>query len=164
MINDGFIAVRTVFEIVTQCAIIFALLGCMIPILFLFFTKKKKEKPDNSDALLIKKLDILLTDNIVDKTDKLIDDHIKNAAGIFQVMDLAQQNMEYIDSKEQEKMEKYIFGSVLKNMTPETISLLKVTHVLNSYDDVKDLISIRVKLFMLNFTTEFNSLIDDTIK
>ena len=65
---------------------------------------------------------------------------------------------EFLTNDDIERMISYISTMVLKNMTPESVSLLSITHVINSQKDLLDLINLRTKLYVLNFSIGFNAM------
>ena len=119
-------------------------------------SNKNKQVNDNNGAVDLGRIKILLEDNAVDRIDEVLDKYIINAANIYQVLEIAKTQKEFLNSEDIERMISYISTMVLKNMTPETISLLSITHVINNNKDLIDLIQLRTKLYVLNFSIEFN--------
>ena len=119
-------------------------------------SNKNKQANDNNGAVDLGRIKILLEDNAVDRIDEVLDKYIINAANIYQVLEIAKTQKEFLNSEDIERMISYISTMVLKNMTPETISLLSITHVINNNKDLIDLIQLRTKLYVLNFSIEFN--------
>ena len=119
-------------------------------------SNKNKQVNDNNGAVDLGRIKILLEDNAVDRIDEVLDKFIINAANIYQVLEIAKTKKEFLNSEDIERMISYISTMVLKNMTPETISLLSITHVINNNKDLIDLIQLRTKLYVLNFSIEFN--------
>jgi hypothetical protein len=116
----------------------------------------KNKQVDNNGVVDIDRIKILLENNAVDRIDEVLDKYIINAANIYQVLEIAKTQKEFLNSEDIERMISYISTMVLKNMTPETISLLSITHVINNNKDLIDLIQLRTKLYVLNFSIEFN--------
>jgi hypothetical protein len=125
---------------------------------YLITTKlsNKNKQVDNNGVVDIDRIKILLENNAVDRIDEVLDKYIINAANIYQVLEIAKTQKEFLNSEDIERMISYISTMVLKNMTPETISLLSITHVINNNKDLIDLIQLRTKLYVLNFSIEFN--------
>jgi hypothetical protein len=125
---------------------------------YLITTKlsNKNKQVDNNGVVDIDRIKILLENNAVDRIDEVLDKYIINAANIYQVLEIAKTQKEFLNSEDIERMISYISTMVLKNMTPETISLLSITHVINNNKDLTDLIQLRTKLYVLNFSIEFN--------
>ena len=125
---------------------------------FLITTRlsNKNKQVDNNGVVDIDRIKILLENNAVDRIDEVLDKYIINAANIYQVLEIAKTQKEFLNSEDIERMISYISTMVLKNMTPETISLLSITHVINNNKDLIDLIQLRTKLYVLNFSIEFN--------
>lgn len=117
---------------------------------------RNKQVDDNNGVVDIDRIKILLENNAVDRIDEVLDKYIINAANIYQVLEIAKTQKEFLNSEDIERMISYISTMVLKNMTPETISLLSITHVINNNKDLIDLIQLRTKLYVLNFSIEFN--------
>ena len=116
----------------------------------------KNKQVDNNGVIDLDRIKILLENNAVDRIDEVLDKYIINAANIYQVLEIAKTQKEFLNSEDIERMISYISTMVLKNMTPETISLLSITHVINNNKDLMDLIQLRTKLYVLNFSIEFN--------
>ena len=117
-------------------------------------SKRNSDKKENEVNL--DRIKILLEDRAVDKIDEVLDTYINNAASIYQVLEIAKTQKEFLNSEDIERMISYISTMVIKNMTPETVSLLSITHVINSQKDLIDLINLRTKLYVLNFSIGFN--------
>ena len=116
----------------------------------------KNKQVNNNGVVDLNRVKILLENNAVDRIDEVLDKYIINAANIYQVLEIAKTQKEFLNSEDIERMISYISTMVLKNMTPETISLLSITHVINNNKDLIDLIQLRTKLYVLNFSIEFN--------
>lgn len=114
---------------------------------------KKEEKHElNPD---IAKL--MLDEKLLDKINSYIDNLISEAAGIYQIMVLSVNPNQYINTEEQIKMEKYVYYSAFKNINqPRSIELLKLVYKIENNDDLKSIIDIRVKIYMINFIKDYN--------
>jgi hypothetical protein len=66
------------------------------------------------------------------------------------------ENNQYINSEEQEKMERYIEAVVSRNIHGELENLLKLIYRINSKEDLEQLVSTRTKIFMINFVINYN--------
>lgn len=129
----------------------------MCSIIAYFITMRfNKTKETVGENVSIDRIKILLEENAVDRIDEVLDTYINNAASIYQVLEIAKSQKEFLNSEDIERMISYISTMVLKNMTPETISLLSITHILNTQKDLMDLINLRTKLYVLNFSIGFN--------
>ena len=135
------------------------LITCTIIVYFITkkFSTRVIDKKEN-DKVELDRVKILLEDNAVDRIDEVLDTYITNAANIYQVMEIAKSQKEFLTNDDIERMISYISTMVLKNMTPESVSLLSITHVINSQKDLLDLISLRTKLYVLNFSIGFNAM------
>ena len=113
-----------------------------------------REKEDTN----VDKMKILLEENAVNKIDEVLDTYINNAAVIYQVLEIAKSQKEYLNNEDIERMIAYITTMVQKNMTKESVALLSLTHVIDNDNDLNDLIKLRTKLYVLNFSIGFNEL------
>jgi hypothetical protein len=138
--------------IVVSWLVLCSVIGYLITTKF----SNKNKQVDNNGVVDIDRIKILLENNAVDRIDEVLDKYIINAANIYQVLEIAKTQKEFLNSEDIERMISYISTMVLKNMTPETISLLSITHVINNNKDLIDLIQLRTKLYVLNFSIEFN--------
>lgn len=123
---------------------------------YLITTRASRKKEKKENEVDIERIKILLEENAVDRIDEVLDTYITNAANIYQVLEIAKSQKEYLNSEDIDKMINYISTMVSRNMTRETISLLSITHVINTPKDLNDLIVLRTKLYVLNFSIGFN--------
>jgi hypothetical protein len=105
----------------------------------------------------IDRIRILLETDSISKIDGILNTFISNAADIYQILELSQNQKEIITSEDINKMVNYIVASVNKNMTDDTISLLKLIHKLDSPKDINDLIELQTKLYVLKFVVDYNT-------
>ena len=131
------------------------MLSIMSYILTAKFNGNNRVEKENNEIDL-DRIKILLEDRAVDRIDEVLDTYIRNAASIYQVLEIAKTQKEFLNSDDIERMISYISTMVLKNMTAETVSLLSITHIINSQKDIIDLVNLRTKLYVLNFSIEFN--------
>ena len=117
-------------------------------------SKKVNTNPKVSD---IDRIRILLETDSISKIDGILNTFISNAADIYQILELSQNQKEIITSEDINKMVNYIVASVNKNMTDDTISLLKLIHKLDSPKDINDLIELQTKLYVLKFVVDYNT-------
>lgn len=103
-------------------------------------------------------VDLMLTDNFVGKVNALIDSIIKEHADIYQVMVLSvnEDKAQYITSEQQDEMQKYVIHMTLKNLSPELKSIMELVYNIDDPTDLRDIISLRVKLYLINFVVEYN--------
>ena len=100
---------------------------------------------------------ILLEDKSVEKINSVLDSMIKEVAGVYQIFALStMENNQYINSEEQEKMERYIEAVVSRNIHGELENLLKLIYRINSKEDLEQMVSTRTKIFMINFVINYN--------
>ena len=100
----------------------------------------------------------MLSDNFVGKVNLLLDSIIKEHAEIYQVMVLSlnEDKAQYITSEQQDEMQKYVLHMTLKNLSPELRSIMKLVYNIDNAADLKDIVSLRVKLYLINFVIEYN--------
>ena len=132
------------------------MLSIMSYILTAKFNGNNNVEKENNNEIDLDRIKILLEDRAVDRIDEVLDTYIRNAASIYQVLEIAKTQKEFLNSDDIERMISYISTMVLKNMTAETVSLLSITHIINSQKDIIDLVNLRTKLYVLNFSIEFN--------
>ena len=132
------------------------MLSIMSYILTAKFNGNNRVEKENNNEIDLDRIKILLEDRAVDRIDEVLDTYIRNAASIYQVLEIAKTQKEFLNSDDIERMISYISTMVLKNMTAETVSLLSITHIINSQKDIIDLVNLRTKLYVLNFSIEFN--------
>jgi hypothetical protein len=120
----------------------------------LVLSKEVITYPKESD---IDRIRILLETDSISKIDGILNTFISNAADIYQILELSQNQKEIITSEDINKMVNYIVASVNKNMTDDTISLLKLIHKLDSPKDINDLIELQTKLYVLKFVVDYNT-------
>lgn len=101
---------------------------------------------------------LMLSDNFVGKVNLLIDSIIKEHAEIYQVMILStsEDKAQYITSEQQDEMQKYVLYMTLKNLSPELKSIMRLVYNIDDATDLKDIVSLRVKLYLINFIIEYN--------
>lgn len=114
------------------------------------------EKHDSINAELVS---LMLQDNFVAKVNLLIDSIIREHAEVYQVMVLSvnEDKAQYITTEEQDKMQEYVIHMTLKNISPELMSIIKLVYNIDEAKDLKDLISIRTKMYLINFIVEYNA-------
>lgn len=130
---------------------------------FYFLMKNfKKVNNENREEINVELATLLLGDNFVGKVNKLIDSLIQEQVEIYQVMILARDmSIHYIKAEDQDKMTKYIIYSVMKNISPELRELISLVYNTETDKDLENVISIRTKLFLINFITNYNKEFDD---
>ena len=53
-------------------------------------------------------------------------------------------------------MQKYVLHMTLKNLSPEIRSIIKLVYNIDDPKDLRDVVSMRVKLYLINFIIEYN--------
>ena len=103
------------------------MLSIMSYILTAKFNGNNRVEKENNNEIDLDRIKILLEDRAVDRIDEVLDTYIRNAASIYQVLEIAKTQKEFLNSDDIERMISYISTMVLKNMTAETVSLLSIT-------------------------------------
>lgn len=135
------------------------LLICVAVELVLTIKQTYKKHPElTKKSIDTDLLDLMLTDNFVSKVNMLIDSIIKEHAEIYQVMVLStnEDKAQYITTEQQDEMQKYVLHMTLKNLSPELRSIMGLVYDINDAKDLRDVVSIRVKLYLINFIVEYN--------
>lgn len=148
------INIAAIITIITEFIILSIGVYYMITYKRLVSSKKVITNPKVSD---IDRIRILLETDSISKIDGILNTFISNAADIYQILELSQNQKEIITSEDINKMVNYIVASVNKNMTDDTISLLKLIHKLDSPKDINDLIELQTKLYVLKFVVDYNT-------
>ena len=94
---------------------------------------------------------IILEDGYIDKVNQLIDDFIKQASEVYQIMKLSQNTNEYLKPEDAEIMKRYIYGTIKKNMTEDVTTAIKSIYLINSDEDLDKILDLRINLYMINF-------------
>ena len=120
-----------------------------------FYKKDPKLTQESIDTDLAR---MMLDENFVTKVNLLIDSIIKEHAEVYQVMVLSinEEGAQYITTEQQDEMQKYVLHMVMKNISPELRSIIKLVYNIDDAKDLRDMISIRVKLYLINFIVEYN--------
>ena len=128
-----------------------------------FLTNKKPKNVEVKRSIDVNVCNLLMQDKIVDKINNVIDSMIKDQAEVYQLMVLSTNELlaQYINSEEQDKMQHYLIYVVKKHISPEVKDLLSLVYNINTDKDLEDLISLRVKLYLINFVVEYNKSIEE---
>ena len=117
---------------------------------------KIKNSKRHPEGVNIEVLKLLLSENSAEKIDTALDQFINAAGDNYTLFKLTQNTTHYITEEIQKEMILYIKASVMKNMTKEMRTLIGLTHVINSEEDLEDLITVRTKLYVLNYMVNYN--------
>lgn len=145
--------------IVIVCLIVLAFISCWVGGVIVNVWYKYKVLPyhNANTEPNVEVMKILLEDKSVEKINTVLDDMIREVAGVYQIFALStMENNQYINSEEQEKMERYIETVVTRNIHGELENLLKLIYRINSKEDLEQLVSTRTKIFMINFVINYN--------
>lgn len=133
--------------------------------------KKEKEKEDLPFVAIKKKnielINTMLAEGYFDKVNALIDSFISVAGDNYTVFALSSNSNHYLTESDQETMTKYIYGNVKRNITPEVKDVISTVYIIddeeedNEHNKLNQLINVRIKLYMINFIRNFNSLPED---
>lgn len=142
------------FAIIIMALITLCMFICTFYVVKTYYRKNgvTKESLDTNLA------SIVLQDNFVAKVNQLIDSIIKEYAEIYQVMVLStnEDKAQYITTEQQDEMQKYVIHMTMKNISPEVRSIIKLVYNIDDPKEFRDMISIRVKLYLINFIIEYN--------
>ena len=104
---------------------------------------------------------IVLEDKHIEKVNTLMDDFIRQASEVYQIMKLSQSSIEYLKPEDAETMKKYIFASIKKNMTEDVVKAIKSIYVIESDEDLDKILDLRINLYMINFLRQYNDVIEE---
>lgn len=115
--------------------------------------KLEKNDIDESQS---QEIDILMQDDSVDKINNILDTHIKNAGNNYISLTLNYSDELYITEAIEHEMSTYIFQSVKKNITPALIKTLSLIYIINSEDQLDELLKFRIKLYLITEIVRLN--------
>lgn len=117
--------------------------------------KDKKE----SYSVPIETMRFLVEPGTVDHINKLIDGCIADAANIYTVLELVKNENNFLTPDDKKRMSDYLYAMTMKQMTDEMLETIKLVHIIETSDDLSNLIRLHVNIFMINFSSQYNSLI-----
>lgn len=145
--------------------IIFAIFAIILSVFLLLLYRRMYSIEKMVYNITEKKLEtinkIILEDKYIDRVNLLIDDFIKQASEVYQIMKLSQDDKQYLKAEDAEIMKKYIFGTVKKNMTQDVINAIKSIYVVESDEDLHKILDLRINLYMINFMRQYNDIIEN---
>ena len=103
---------------------------------------------------------LILEDKLVEKSNEIIDSLIKEYIDIYQVMVLSMNELQYINAEEQDKLQKYIIYKVFHSLSLDVRDVISLAYNTNTDKELEEVVSIRTKMFLLNYIVEFNKEID----
>jgi len=109
-------------------------------------TSSKKEYNERLVELILSSDNI----NLVDSVNRLIDNLIKEAGNLYMIFNINHDKDKYITEKETEIITKYIYGMVMKNMTKDIRHIISLVYNIDTEDQLKEIINLRIKLYMIN--------------
>jgi len=123
-----------------------------------FKQNKIKEVEKHKFNVEISKL--ILEGKLVEKSNEIIDSLIKEYVDIYQVMVLSTNELQYINAEEQDKLQKYIIYKVFHSLSLDVKDVISLAYNTNTDKELEEVVSIRTKMFLLNYIVEFNKEID----
>lgn len=123
-----------------------------------FKQNKIKEIEKHKFNVEISKL--ILEGKLVEKSNEIIDSLIKEYVDIYQVMVLSTNELQYINAEEQDKLQKYIIYKVFHSLSLDVKDVISLAYNTNTDKELEEVVSIRTKMFLLNYIVEFNKEID----
>ena len=134
----------------------------LVMVLFLFKNKNQKEKITSNNTLNTEVAEILLKDNILEKINTIIDSLVQQYTDVYNIMVISNTTqIEYINAKEQENMEKYVTHMVLTSISPDLKNLMGLVYNVQTAEDLKNVVSLRVKMFLINYLVQYNNDIEE---
>jgi hypothetical protein len=143
--------------------LVVAIIGLIMFFSILDYKKEKDERnsipKDNVNPEI---LDLLMTDKFLEKVNALIDSLIQQYTDVYQVMILSTAtDIEFIKTKEQEEMQKYVSHMVVESISPELKKLIGLVYNVSTAEDLKNVINLRTKLFLINYIVQYNADIEE---
>lgn len=117
-------------------------------------SKNKKE-----NIVSIETMRFLAEPETINHINKLIDDCIADAANIYTVLELVKNENNFLTPDDKKRMGDYLYAMTMKQMTDEMLETIKLVHIIETSDDLSNLIRLHVNIFMINFSSQYNSLI-----
>jgi hypothetical protein len=145
------------------CGIIVVCILTYCVILYCKILKLEEKVTKNFNEKLNKVNKIILEDKYIDRVNLLMDDFIKQASEVYQIMHLSKNTGQYLKSTDAEHMKRYIYASVKNNMTKDVVNAIKSIYVINSESDLDKILDLRINLYMINFLRQYNDVIDDNV-
>ena len=140
-------------------------IGFIIFGIYLIYTRTKNKIQDNPEVLpdndmsRIEKIKIITQEKgkAVDDINELIDKFITDAANIYIIMELGKDTgINYLNSAGINTMTTYIYGTVIRNMSDRVVDTIKLIYNVKNKEDLDNILNIRIKLYMINFTIDYN--------
>lgn len=145
--------------------IIFTLFVVALSVFLLLLYRRMYSIEKMVHEIIEKKLEnvnkVILEDKYIDRVNLLIDDFIKQASEVYQIMKLSQDDKQYLKAEDAEIMKKYIFGTVKKNMTQDVRNAIKSIYVVETDEDLYKILELRINLYMINFMRQYNDIIEE---
>lgn len=111
------------------------------------------------NTVSIETMRFLAEPETINRINKLIDDCITDAANIYTVLELIKNENNFLTPDDKKRMSDYLYAMTMKQMTDEMLETIKLVHIIETSDDLSNLIRLHVNIFMINFSSQYNSLI-----
>lgn len=158
----------TLIFLLVICACALVLVGVSIIEDVLIYKNEGKDELEEDiysayDNSKLRDVELLLKPDAISTIDGVLDQCIKDAGDIYNIMILAPKQFgndsnAYINEAEQNRMTEYIVQSVHARMSYAMLSLLQLSYKIQSEEDLDKVIRLRVKLYMINFILNYNGL------
>lgn len=117
---------------------------------------KKIEKPKDDTSIDPAILAILIQDNSVDKIYSILDQLIKKAIDRYMIFNVIVDPEAYLNNQMGEELYVYVVASVMDNMSPTMISLLKLVNKIDTPEDLKKIINLEAKIYVASILVSKN--------
>lgn len=127
-----------------------------------FYNKSKNNEVETIQKIKDTNIiNLITTEGYFDKVNNLIDSFIKEASDYYTILALSSNSTHYLNEAETEKMQKYIYGTVKKNMTDEVKDVISTVYNIDSDEKLNSLLNLRINMHVINFIRNYNSLPED---
>lgn len=145
------------FEIVINIIYLFV---CLVTIIMSIVVIMITTKKDKSEMIKEKKYDVdliklMLTDNIVDNVNNMLDNIIKEAINLYLIFNSINEET-YINNDIAKELEDYTFGMVKNKLTPTVKDTLGLIYDISTKEKLDSVIKLRIKIHVINFMVEQN--------
>ena len=139
--------------------VICVVLNIIIIAIDLFKWLLNKKSDDTPELVSTDTLKFMLEDKYIERVNGLISEIIKEYTDLYQIMILSVKNIDFIDSVEQDKLQKYVSHMVYSNISnsAEFKKLISLVYDISTEDKFKEFINTKVKIYLINFIIEYNS-------
>lgn len=89
------------------------------------------------------------------KINEMIDYFVKEAAERYIIFNVPDPE-DYINSKKQNEMVNYIYGSLVRQMTPSVLNMIECTNNIRSQKDLQEFLLLHIKIYVLGYVVNKN--------